>query len=97
MMLRCFFPELLGNVNNYIPANPIKTPLHIQPEWYFLFAYTILRSIPHKRGGVLALLCSILVLLLFPVLHRGKMRRLSFYPVHQCMFWSLVCRWLGLT
>lgn len=86
LWLVCFYPELLGNVNNWIPADPIKTPLHIEPEWYFLFAYTILRSIPNKAGGALALLVSIMVLFLVPFFHTGKFRALSYYPMSQILF-----------
>lgn len=97
MFLVCVKPEMLGNVHNYIPADRIKTPIHIQPEWYFLFAYTILRSIPHKAGGILAMLFSILILLVLPYVHSGKFRSLSFYPIHQLIFWSLICVFIGLT
>jgi ubiquinol-cytochrome c reductase cytochrome b subunit len=61
------YPTLLGDVENFIPANPLVTPIHIQPEWYFLFAYAILRSIPNKLGGVIALIASILILLIMPL------------------------------
>nr|YP_010317927.1 cytochrome b [Geukensia demissa]QHO63837.1 cytochrome b [Geukensia demissa]UJM44205.1 cytochrome b [Geukensia demissa] len=97
MFLVCVKPEMLGNVHNYIPADSMKTPIHIQPEWYFLFAYAILRSIPHKAGGILAMLFSILILLVLPYVHSGKFRSLSFYPVHQLMFWLFICVFIGLT
>jgi len=58
-------PNALGDVENFSPANSLVAPLHIQPEWYFLFAYAILRSIPSKLGGVIALAMSILVLIIF--------------------------------
>lgn len=61
-------PYLLGDPDNFIPANPLVTPAHIQPEWYFLFAYAILRSIPSKLGGVLALVLSIAILFVVPIL-----------------------------
>lgn len=61
-------PNLLGDPDNFIPANPLVTPAHIQPEWYFLFAYAILRSIPNKLGGVLALVASIAILFAVPAL-----------------------------
>lgn len=86
IFLVCVKPEILGNVTNYIPANPIKTPKHVKPEWYFLFAYAILRSIPNKRGGICAMLFSILVLYLLPFIHTGKFRRLCFYPFNQIIF-----------
>nr|QHO63850.1 cytochrome b [Geukensia demissa] len=97
MFFVCVNPEMLGNVTNYIPADSMKTPIHIQPEWYFLFAYTILRSIPHKVGGILCMALSVLVLLVVPWVHSGKFRSLSFYPVHQMMFWFLVGLFVGLT
>merc|ERR1712168_418703 len=68
------------------PTNPLVTPPHIKPEWYFLFAYAILRSIPNKLGGVLALLFSILILMLVPILHTSKQRGITFRPVTQFLF-----------
>ena len=64
-------PNLLGDPENFIQANSLVTPVHIQPEWYFLFAYAILRSIPNKLGGVVAMFSCILILLFFPLLHRS--------------------------
>lgn len=96
MFFVCVKPEILGNVNNYIPADSFKTPIHIQPEWYFLFAYAILRSIPHKAAGILTILASILVLLIVPHIHTGKFRRLCFYPIHQMFFWIFICTFIGL-
>nr|YP_009183470.1 cytochrome b [Ammodytes dubius]ALM88080.1 cytochrome b [Ammodytes dubius] len=98
--LALFSPNLLGDPDNFIPANPLVTPPHIKPEWYFLFAYAILRSIPNKLGGVLALLFSILVLLVVPILHTSKQRGLTFRPVTQFLFWTLVAdvailTWIG--
>nr|YP_011035817.1 cytochrome b [Plaxiphora tricolor]WRI60247.1 cytochrome b [Plaxiphora tricolor] len=90
-------PNLLTDPENFIPANPLVTPVHIQPEWYFLFAYAILRSIPNKLGGVVGLLMSILILFFVPLLHLGKFRSLSFYPLCQVMFWCLICVFLLLT
>nr|ABW99118.1 cytochrome b [Nocomis leptocephalus] len=95
--LTLFSPTLLGDPENFTPANPLVTPPHIQPEWYFLFAYAILRSIPNKLGGVLALLFSILVLLVVPILHTSKQRGLTFRPVTQFLFWALVADMLILT
>nr|ABC54551.1 cytochrome b [Cyprinella forlonensis] len=95
--LTLFSPTLLGDPENFTPANPLVTPPHIQPEWYFLFAYAILRSIPNKLGGVLALLFSILVLLVVPVLHTSKQRGLTFRPITQFLFWTLVADMLILT
>nr|YP_004300484.1 cytochrome b [Mallotus villosus]ADQ12848.1 cytochrome b [Mallotus villosus] len=98
--LALFAPNLLGDPDNYTAANPLVTPPHIKPEWYFLFAYAILRSIPNKLGGVLALLFSILVLMLVPFLHTSKQRGLTFRPFTQFLFWALVAdvvilTWIG--
>nr|QHB77668.1 cytochrome b [Hylomyscus denniae vulcanorum]QHB77681.1 cytochrome b [Hylomyscus denniae vulcanorum] len=97
MTLVLFFPDLLGDPDNYTPANPLNTPPHIKPEWYFLFAYAILRSIPNKLGGVLALILSILVLTLLPFLHTSKQRSLMFRPITQTLYWILVANLLVLT
>nr|YP_009700429.1 cytochrome b [Xenopus gilli]QEQ13500.1 cytochrome b [Xenopus gilli] len=96
-LLAMFSPNLLGDPDNFIPANPLVTPPHIKPEWYFLFAYAILRSIPNKLGGVLALVFSILILALVPFLHTSKQRSLMFRPLTQIMFWALVADTLILT
>nr|WEW63419.1 cytochrome b [Macroscelides proboscideus] len=92
-----FSPDLLGDPDNYTPANPLNTPPHIKPEWYFLFAYAILRSIPNKLGGVVALVMSILILAIMPLLHTSKHRSLMFRPISQCLFWILVADMLTLT
>nr|ABV64561.1 cytochrome b [Gymnothorax javanicus] len=92
-----FYPNALGDPDNFTPANPMVTPPHIKPEWYFLFAYAILRSIPNKLGGVLALLFSILILMLVPFLHTSKQRALTFRPASQILFWLLVADMLVLT
>nr|ALO62461.1 cytochrome b [Dasypus pilosus] len=97
MTLVLFYPDLLGDPDNYTPANPLNTPPHIKPEWYFLFAYAILRSIPNKLGGVLALVCSILVLAIIPLLHTAKQRSLMFRPISQCLFWLLTANLMILT
>lgn len=72
IFLALFSPQLLGDPENFIPANPLVTPVHIQPEWYFLFAYAILRSIPNKLGGVLGLGGSVVILFILPLSHLGK-------------------------
>nr|AGW15556.1 cytochrome b [Carpodacus rodopeplus] len=95
--LALFSPNLLGDPENFTPANPLVTPPHIKPEWYFLFAYAILRSIPNKLGGVLALAASILVLFLMPLLHTSKLRSMTFRPISQILFWALVANVLILT
>nr|BAA88869.1 cytochrome b [Ditrema temminckii] len=98
--LALFSPNLLGDPDNFTPANPLVTPAHIKPEWYFLFAYAILRSIPNKLGGVLALLFSILILVMVPILHTSKQRSLTFRPMTQFLFWLLIAdvailTWIG--
>ncbi|AHY04274.1 cytochrome b (mitochondrion) [Poecilia reticulata] len=95
--LALFSPNLLGDPENFTPANPLVTPPHIKPEWYFLFAYAILRSIPNKLGGVLALLASILILMVVPLLHTSKQRSLTFRPITQMLFWLLVADVIILT
>nr|AOV83415.1 cytochrome b [Liocichla omeiensis] len=95
--LALFAPNLLGDPENFTPANPLATPPHIKPEWYFLFAYAILRSIPNKLGGVLALAASVLVLFLIPLLHTSKLRSMTFRPISQILFWALVANLLILT
>nr|UDH55083.1 cytochrome b [Lepus europaeus] len=97
MLLVLFSPDLLGDPDNYTPANPLNTPPHIKPEWYFLFAYAILRSIPNKLGGVLALVMSILILAIIPFLHMSKQRSMMFRPISQVLFWILVADLLTLT
>nr|ABA54465.1 cytochrome b [Pecari tajacu]ABA54473.1 cytochrome b [Pecari tajacu] len=97
LLLVLFSPDLLGDPDNYTPANPLNTPSHIKPEWYFLFAYAILRSIPNKLGGVLALALSILILALMPALHTSKQRSMMFRPLSQLLFWMLVADFLTLT
>uniref|UniRef100_A0A0H3UKA8 Cytochrome b n=1 Tax=Ochotona rufescens TaxID=42346 RepID=A0A0H3UKA8_OCHRU len=97
LTLVLFSPDLLGDPDNYTPANPLSTPPHIKPEWYFLFAYAILRSIPNKLGGVLALVLSIAILAAMPLLHTSKQRSMMFRPVSQTLFWILVADLLTLT
>nr|ABO21578.1 cytochrome b [Leptobrachium ailaonicum]ADA53610.1 cytochrome b [Leptobrachium ailaonicum] len=96
-LLSLFSPNLLGDPDNFTPANPLVTPPHIKPEWYFLFAYAILRSIPNKLGGVLALAMSILILIFVPILHTAKQRSLMFRPLSQISFWLLIANTLILT
>lgn len=87
----------ISHPDNYIPANPLVTPTHIQPEWYFLFAYAILRSIPDKLLGVLALFASLLVLLLVPVVNFSKFRSLQFRPIAKIIFWFFIADFFMLT
>nr|AAY43303.1 cytochrome b [Pelophylax nigromaculatus] len=98
--LSTFAPNLIGDPDNFTPGNPLVTPPHIKPEWYFLFAYAILRSIPNKLGGVLALLISIMVLFLMPIIHTSKLRSLMFRPIAKTFFWALIANtailtWIG--
>nr|CBX24803.1 cytochrome B [Dendroperdix rovuma] len=97
LTLALFSPNLLGDPKNFTPANPLTTPPHIKPEWNFMFAYAILRSIPNKLGGVLALAASVLILLLIPFLHKSKQRTMIFRPLSQALFWLLVANLLILT
>nr|YP_010287427.1 cytochrome b [Somatina indicataria]UKT61758.1 cytochrome b [Somatina indicataria] len=97
IMLTLTNPYMLGDPDNFIPANPLVTPVHIQPEWYFLFAYAILRSIPNKLGGVIALIMSILILIILPFTFNKKIQGIQFYPLNQIMFWSLITTIILLT
>nr|BAN04911.1 cytochrome b [Cynops pyrrhogaster] len=97
VLVSLIVPNLLVDPENFIPANPLMAPPHIKPEWYFLFAYAILRSIPNKLGGVVALLMSILILMFVPMLHTSKQRSLMFRSTSQTLFWLLVANTLILT
>nr|QUI77269.1 cytochrome b [Mitjaevia shibingensis] len=93
-------PFMLSDPDNFINANPMVTPIHIQPEWYFLFAYAILRSIPNKLGGVMALFLSILILLILPFSMKMKFKGISFYPLAQVNLWFfltivILLTWIG--
>src|SRR6478609_819193 len=91
-----FAPDYLGHPDNYIPANPLKTPAHIVPEWYFLPFYAILRAIPNKLVGVLALFSSIAVLVFVPWLDTSKVRSASYRPLYRQFFWIFVVVCVGL-
>jgi ubiquinol-cytochrome c reductase cytochrome b subunit len=91
-----FFPNILGHSDNYIPANPLVTPAHIVPEWYFLPFYAILRSIPDKLGGVVAMVSAILVLLLLPSLNTSEIRSTKFRPIFGVAYWFFLCNFLLL-
>nr|ASW26911.1 cytochrome b [Gallerucida bifasciata] len=101
MMLLIFLtlwnPYLLSDPDNFLPANPLVTPVHIQPEWYFLFAYAILRSIPNKLGGVIALIMSIAILYTLPFINQKKYLSNQFYPINKILFWSMMSTLLLLT
>ena len=93
-------PWTLGDPENFIPANPLVTPVHIQPEWYFLFAYAILRSIPNKLGGVLALAGAVVILAILPTFSAPKFQRVSFYPLSKVLLFmlfniALLLTWIG--
>nr|YP_010692942.1 cytochrome b [Anastrepha ornata]WCB98058.1 cytochrome b [Anastrepha ornata] len=97
LLLTLINPYLLGDPDNFIPANPLVTPVHIQPEWYFLFAYAILRSIPNKLGGVIALVLSIAILAILPFYHLSNFRGIQFYPMNKILFWIMVVTVILLT
>nr|APX40926.1 cytochrome b [Phyllotreta cruciferae] len=97
MTLTLTAPYLLGDPDNFIPANPLVTPIHIQPEWYFLFAYAILRSIPNKLGGVIALMMSIMILYFMPFMNKKKYSSTQFYPINKLIFWMLTATIILLT
>jgi len=91
------FSYMLGDVENFKQADPLVTPVHIKPEWYFLFVYAILRSIPNKFGGVIALVFSILVLFFLPFFHRSGFKGLVFRPLGKIIFGFLIAVFLLLT
>jgi ubiquinol-cytochrome c reductase cytochrome b subunit len=95
-----FFPNVLGHADNYIPANPLVTPPHIVPEWYVLPYYAILRSIPHKLGGVVAMMGTFVCLALLPWLNTSEVRSTTFRPIYKVFFWifvadCLILGWIG--
>nr|UGS80410.1 cytochrome b [Lachesilla punctata] len=94
-------PYMLGDPDNFIPANPLVTPIHIQPEWYFLFAYAILRSIPNKLGGVIALVMSIAILVILPFTSTSNVKGYQFFTLNKILFWMFVnmlilLTWIGM-
>nr|YP_001425538.1 cytochrome b [Paleosuchus trigonatus]ABY59679.1 cytochrome b [Paleosuchus trigonatus]CAM35784.1 cytochrome b [Paleosuchus trigonatus] len=97
LTLALYLPTLLSDPENFTPANPMTTPSHIKPEWYFLFAYAILRSIPNKLGGVLAMFFSIFILFLVPAIHTTKQQPMSVRPPSQLLFWALILDFFVLT
>lgn len=95
-----FAPNILGDPENFLPANPLVTPEHIKPEWYFLWAYAILRSIPNKLGGVIAIFTALLIFFIVPLIYTQKFRGNIFYPPTQILFWffsanTLLLTWIG--
>nr|AFI23459.1 cytochrome b [Ceratocombus sp. HL-2012] len=90
-------PRMLGDPENFLGANPMVTPIHIQPEWYFLFAYAILRSIPNKLGGVVAMFMSIMIIMFMKTIYKSKMRNMKFYPINKMLFWMFISTFALLT
>lgn len=101
ILLILYYPLALGDDENFVEANPSVTPNHIQPEWYFLFAYAILRSIPNKLGGVIALALSVIVFYTLPFTTKiSKNKRINFLPISKFIFWYFCCivillSWIG--
>nr|AAU87491.1 cytochrome b [Boaedon capensis] len=96
-MVMSFVPDLFNDPENFSKANPMVTPQHIKPEWYFLFAYGILRSIPNKLGGTLALVMSIAILITMPLTHTSHTRPMTFRPMTQLAFWTLITTFTTIT
>jgi ubiquinol-cytochrome c reductase cytochrome b subunit len=99
-MIVFYFPNLLGHSDNYIPANPMSTPVSIVPEWYLLPYYAILRSIPNKLLGVIAMFGSLFILLLLPIIDLSRIRSNQFRPMNKLLFWMFVVNffilmWIG--
>jgi ubiquinol-cytochrome c reductase cytochrome b subunit len=92
-----YFPNILNHPDNCIPADPLQTPAHVVPEWYFLPYYAILRSIPHKAGGIVAMLGSILVLLLIPYINTSDVRNTTYRPIFKFFFWLFIADFIILT
>lgn len=92
-----FYPNIFTDPENFIPANPLVTPIHIKPEWYFLWAYAILRSIPNKLGGVVAIFSAILIFIILPLINQQKILGYMFYPASQIIFWTLLTSTITLT
>jgi len=91
-----FYPNSLGHPDNYIPANPMVTPAHIVPEWYFLPFYAVLRSIPDKLGGVLAMGGALVMVLLMPLLNTSEIRSTAFRPIFRKVYWFFIANFLIL-
>lgn len=91
------FPYVFIDVENFISSDPLVTPIHIQPEWYFLFAYTILRSVPNKIGGVIALIISVIILYFLPIIYKQKFNKRGLYKIVIYFFWIFVVNWIILT
>ena len=85
-----FAPNVLGHSDNYIPANPLQTPEHIVPEWYFLPFYAILRSVPDKLGGVILMVSAIAILAILPWLDTSKVRSAKYRPLYKQFYWLFI-------
>jgi ubiquinol-cytochrome c reductase cytochrome b subunit len=92
-----YFPNVLNHPDNCIPADPIKTPAHVVPEWYFLPYYAILRSLPTKGGGIAAMFGSLLVLFLIPFINTSEIRNTTYRPIFKVCFWVFVADFVILT
>lgn len=90
------FPNLLNHPDNCIPADPMETPSHLVPEWYFLPFYAILRSIPHKGAGISAMIGSILIMFIIPFNYTGYVRNTTYRPLFKIFYWALVSDFLIL-
>ena len=97
LIIILFTPSIFADPENFMISNPLVTPIHIKPEWYFLWVYAILRSIPNKLGGVVALFAALVILFTLPFTKLNKKRGLAFYPLNQLLFWILVSSWIILT
>jgi len=100
ILVSLYSPYVLGDPDNFIPANPLVTPEHIKPEWYFLFAYAILRSIPNKLGGVIALVLAVAIIAILPFTQKRNFRCITFYPLSKALFWIFIVTaglltWIG--
>ena len=95
-----YIPNYLGHADNYIPANPSVTPAHIVPEWYFLPFYAILRAVPDKLGGVIAMMAAIVIWCFMPWLDTSRIRSTAYRPLYKIFFWiffavCILLGWLG--
>nr|ABK60319.1 cytochrome b [Coelognathus helena] len=97
LIIMFFTPNIFNDPENFSKANPLVTPQHIKPEWYFLFAYGILRSIPNKLGGTVALILSITILMTTPFTHTSHVRPMTFRPLTQLLFWTLAATFITIT
>lgn len=97
LLICILYPYIFMDVENFISSDPIVTPVHIQPEWYFLFAYAILRSVPRKIGGVVALVLSVFILYFIPLFFVSRFRSSFLYGIIKFIFWVFVINWILLT